>query len=143
MSEPEQIRTGGCRCGAVRYRASGKPKWVAHCHCSDCRKQTSAGYATWLGYVTEAVTWEKGPAKEYASSPQVRRSFCGNCGTPIAFVGEHRWPGEVHILAGTLDDLKSISPRAHTYMIDAVPWAHVNPADKRFWKTPAEGGPLP
>ena len=42
-----------------------------------------------------------------------------------------------------LDDLKSISPRAHTYMIDAVPWAHVNPADKRFWKTPAEGGPLP
>ena len=46
-------------------------------------------------------------------------------------------------LAGTLDDPKSIQPRAHTYLIDALPWAHIAPGDKRFWQTPKEGGPLP
>jgi len=136
-----ESRTGGCRCGAVRYRASGKPKWVAHCHCSDCRKQTGAGYATWLGYEAAAVKWEKGAPKQYASSPGVERGFCGTCGTPISFAGQ-RWAGEVHLLAGTLDDPKSIAPRAHTFLIDAVPWAHVAPGDKRFWQTPKEGGPM-
>ena len=141
MSEAEQIRAGGCRCGAVRYRATGKPRWVAHCHCSDCRKQTSAGYATWLGYEAGAVKWEKGAPKQYASSPGVERGFCATCGTPLSFTGQ-RWADEIHILAGTLDDPKSISPRAHTYMIDALPWIHVDPADKRFRQTPKEGGPL-
>lgn len=141
MSEADQVRTGGCRCGAARYRAAGKPKWVAHCHCKDCRKQTSAGYATWLGYETAAVTWEKGAPKQYASSPGVERGFCANCGTPLCFAGE-RWAGEIHILAGTLDDPASIAPRAHTFVIDAVPWAHIAPGDKRFWQTPKEGGPM-
>ena len=142
MSETEQVRTGGCRCGAVRYRAEGKPRWVAHCHCADCRKQTSAGYATWLGYEKSTVAWSKGAPKPFESSPGTHRGFCAHCGTPLFFTSP-RWADEIHILAGTLDDPQSIAPRAHTYLIDAVPWAHIAPGDKRFLKTPKEGGPLP
>jgi hypothetical protein len=142
MSEAEQIRAGGCRCGAVRYRARGKPKWQAHCHCKECRGQTGAAFASWLGYETGAVTWEKGRAKEFVPSPGVVRAFCGDCGTPLFFVGA-RWPGEIHVLAGTLDDPASVAPAAHTYLIDAVPWATVPQTAKRFWRTPKEGGPLP
>ncbi|MCW5773984.1 MAG: GFA family protein [Rhodospirillaceae bacterium] len=141
MAEAAQVRTGGCRCGAVRYRATGKPRWVAHCHCVDCRKQTSAGYATWLGYETSQVLWEKGAPKLYASSPGVARGFCGDCGTPLSYAGA-RWPDEIHLLAGTLDEPASIAPRAHVYVSDAVPWVHIPPGDKRFAKTSKEGGPL-
>ena len=80
MTDTDQTRTGGCRCGAVRYRAVGKPKWVAHCHCKDCRKQTSAGYATWLGYETTAVTWAKSSAIGLVIRPAPQ---------PIS----RRWPG--------------------------------------------------
>ena len=142
MSESGEIRTGGCRCGAVRYRAQGKPRWVAHCHCADCRKQTSAGYATWLGYEKSTVKWSKGAPKQYESSPGTERGFCAHCGTPLSFTSP-RWDDEIHILAGTLDDPKSIAPRAHTYVCDQVPWAHIAAGDKRFLKTPKEGGLLP
>ena len=142
MTDTDAKRTGGCRCGSIRYAALGKPKWVAHCHCTDCRKQTGAGYATWLCYETAAVRWERDARKQYASSPGTERGFCANCGTPVSFTSR-RWVGEVHILAGTLDDPTTIAPRAHTYVCDQVPWAHIAPGEKRFLKTPAEGGPLP
>ena len=46
---------GGCSCGAVRYRASGAPLWVAHCHCRDCQKNTGAPLATYAGFAREAA----------------------------------------------------------------------------------------
>jgi hypothetical protein len=32
--------TGGCRCGAVRYRLRGEPFKAGLCHCTDCRRET-------------------------------------------------------------------------------------------------------
>jgi len=41
-------RTGGCSCGAVRYRVGMPPLWVAHCHCSMCRRAQGAAFVTWI-----------------------------------------------------------------------------------------------
>src|SRR5206468_9902663 len=38
---PAEI-TGGCFCGAVRYRVSATTRDVSHCHCSICRRTTGA-----------------------------------------------------------------------------------------------------
>ena len=40
----------GCLCGHIRYRASGPPYAVNHCHCEQCRRYTGAIYATGLTY---------------------------------------------------------------------------------------------
>ena len=40
---------GGCLCGAVRYSIGLPPLWVAHCHCSMCRRAQGAGFVTWVG----------------------------------------------------------------------------------------------
>jgi hypothetical protein len=40
---------GGCFCGAIRYRVPLPPLWVAHCHCSMCRRAQGAAFVTWLG----------------------------------------------------------------------------------------------
>jgi len=141
-AQTEEKRTGGCRCGGVRYELRGKPLWVAHCHCRDCRRSTGAPFLTWSGWRPEAVSWTTIAPAPYRSSQGVTRSFCPACGTPIAFTGE-RWPNEIHVLVGTLDDPGSLEPRAHTYWSEKLPFIHIADKLKKFAKTPKEGGPLP
>jgi pimeloyl-ACP methyl ester carboxylesterase len=45
----EAVRTGGCRCGNVRFEVWGEPCIVGLCHCQDCRKKT--GKASWSGVI--------------------------------------------------------------------------------------------
>ena len=42
----ERVYKGGCLCEAVRWRATGEPLWVAHCHCHMCLKNLGAEYIT-------------------------------------------------------------------------------------------------
>ena len=62
---------GGCLCGAVTFVASGPPKWVAHCHCSMCRRAHGAAFVTWVGMPAERVSIADpaGHFMSYASSP--------------------------------------------------------------------------
>ena len=53
-------REGGCLCGAVRFTACGKPKFISNCHCHSCRKATGAAYSTWVGFAEENVKWTRG-----------------------------------------------------------------------------------
>ncbi len=110
---------GGCLCGAVRYRASGDPLWVAHCHCQSCRKSCGAAVLTFAGYATEKVEIVAGTATRFASSPGVARSFCPTCGTPLTYQAE-RFPGEVHITLGSLDEPGAFTPTAHVWTEDRV-----------------------
>ena len=34
------LHTGSCLCGSVRFRISGHLRGVVYCHCWQCRKQT-------------------------------------------------------------------------------------------------------
>jgi hypothetical protein len=145
MAEPaatSDVRTGGCRCGAVRFRVAGNPIWVAHCHCKDCRRSTGAPFVTWSGFAPAAFRWEGVAPQDYASSPGVVRSFCPRCGTPLAFSGA-RWPNEIHLLVGTFDDPASLEPRGHVYVQDQMPWIKLADGLKRFAKTGKDGPPLP
>ena len=136
-----EVHEGRCACGAVRYRATGKPKWVAHCHCRDCRKQTGAALATWAGFAAEGFAFTAGEPMGYPSSPGVVRRFCGSCGTPLTYESG-RWPGEVHLLVGTLDEPGSLTPTAHVYVAHQMPWLRLADGLPRFRTLPSEGGPL-
>ncbi|MFT7409338.1 MAG: hypothetical protein ACI9GJ_001314, partial [Parasphingorhabdus sp.] len=41
----EQVISGSCLCGAIRYSASASPLFQVHCHCQDCRKNTGSAFA--------------------------------------------------------------------------------------------------
>ncbi|MGE0736929.1 MAG: GFA family protein [Alphaproteobacteria bacterium] len=141
-NETQTVRTGGCRCGAARYRATGKPVWVAHCHCVDCRKSSGAAFVTWAGWKRDAFGWDKDTAQKYQSSPGVERRFCGTCGTPLTYYG-FRWADEMHVQVATLDDPESLPPRAHVNVAQQLSWIHLGDGLKRFAKTGADGAPLP
>jgi hypothetical protein len=64
----------------------------------------------------------KGRLAIFNSSPGVERSFCGRCGTSLTYVAEDRWPGEISVLAPTLDDPGIAAPTAHVYVEHQLAW---------------------
>lgn len=120
MSDEGAIR-GGCRCGAVRYRADGEPLWASHCHCADCRRSSGAPVSTFVGARAGAFRFVKGTPGAHESSPGVVRKFCRDCGTPLTYEAS-AYPGEVHVMAGSLDVPEKIAPRRHVFVRERLPW---------------------
>jgi len=94
--------SGHCLCGAVRFEVSGPPLWVAYCQCNDCRRNTGAAMATFVGVKAERLRWLGDAPAAFASSPCVRRTFCRTCGGALTYEGT-RFAGEVHINVGVMD----------------------------------------
>ncbi len=116
-------REGGCLCGGVRFRIGLPPLWVAHCHCSMCRRAQGAAFVTWAGFSEDAFSLTAGDdlISRYRSSAAAARSFCSRCGTPLFFQSD-RWPGEIHVTLATLDSAEGLEPQAHAYWASRAPW---------------------
>ncbi|MDH4106618.1 MAG: GFA family protein [Gammaproteobacteria bacterium] len=116
---------GSCLCGAIRYRFALPPIWVAHCHCTMCRRAQGAAFVTWVGTDGERfeLMGDPGRLRTYRSSPAATRSFCGRCGTPLFFEST-RWPGELHITLGSVDETTAarLQPQGHVHWATRVPW---------------------
>ena len=139
MAAKETSETRGrCQCGAIRYAFDGKPKWIMHCHCADCRRAVSSMLATYIGVRVDQFRYLEGEPAIYDSSPGVKRYFCPKCGTPMAYAGE-RWPGEVHLFHGTLEDPAQWPPTGHAYVTEQVPWFEVDDHLPRYEKTAGRG----
>ena len=118
--------TGGCLCGAVRFKVMPPTKWCAHCHCSLCRRAHGAAFVTWFGVdragfklVTgsEDLSW-------YESTPEARRGFCSRCGSTLFFESEG-WADEVHIALAHMDGPIDRSPKVHVFYDTHVNWIEV------------------
>jgi hypothetical protein len=132
MSTPGKAR-GSCLCGAVRFEVRFPSKWCAHCHCTMCRKEHGAGYVTWAGFPVEQFEVTDGEASLnwYQSSPQAQRGFCSRCGSSLLFRSE-RWPGEIHVAIGVLDDPIDRAPQAHVFHDTRVDWVVIDEALDTF-----------
>ncbi len=115
--------TGRCLCGAVTFRCTDAPLWQGHCHCESCRRATASPMTSFLGVRDGAWAWTGAPPATYASSPGVTRSFCGTCGTQMAFRAE-RFPHEIHFYAATLDRPEDYQPTTHYFSAEQLPWLH-------------------
>lgn len=117
---------GACLCGAVTVQARLPTLWVAHCHCSMCRRAHGAGFVTWAGFPAAACTIgdSDGELVWHLSSPGAERGFCGRCGSSLFFRSE-RWPGELHIALGVLDTPLDRDPQAHVFWSSHVAWSGV------------------
>ncbi len=114
---------GSCTCGAVRFEADAPPKFVAHCHCVNCRRAHGAGSVTWAGFPEGQfrLTAGEGELRRYRTETEATRSFCGTCGSPMFFASP-RWAGEVHVAVACLDDPIAPLPGGHAYADRAPAW---------------------
>jgi hypothetical protein len=116
--------TGGCLCGTIRYRLKDDPIWVAYCHCQSCRRATGAPVTAYAGFRTGQLSYLATAPAQFHSSPGVTRSFCDRCGTPLSFEGE-RWPDQVHIHVGTVDQPELLQPQSHVFFSEHVAWLEI------------------
>ena len=127
--------TGGCLCGAVRYKVIGEPVRVANCHCNDCRKVTSASFATNVFVKDEDLVIESGVRKSYQyksdSGNMMRKKFCPECGSQI-FSYWTGSPGVAGIKVGSIDDANDIRPQITVYAARALPFSHTDKSTEIF-----------
>ncbi|MFQ5622363.1 MAG: GFA family protein [Paracoccaceae bacterium] len=126
MNPAKETHDGGCLCGSVRYRLNGSPDWSAHCHCRSCQRAVGAAFTTWVGVKSGAFEVTEGQFAICETSPGVERGFCSACGTSLTYVSEEGWPGQISVLAPTLDDPAIAKPTAHVYVAHRQPWVKLD-----------------
>ena len=119
-----KVVTGGCKCGAVRYRGWRASVPSFRCHCRDCQQLTGAGHSEMMPL--EAETFEiDDTCKIYqmigGSGHPTYSGFCPNCGSQL-FRKSDRMSDWVYVHAGSLDDPSHYVPERSIYPESAQDW---------------------
>ena len=131
-SENDGGLTGGCTCGAVRYRLTSAPMFVHCCHCRWCQRETGAAFALNALIEADRVVIEQG-APEAVMTPSLsgrgqKIVRCPAC--RVALWSHYAGPDEAvcFVRAGTLDEPDRAPPDIHIFTISKQPWV-VLPGD--------------
>lgn len=108
--------TGGCQCGAVRFRAEslGRP---SICHCRMCQK----AFGSFFGPLVtgHGVIWTRGQPKLFRSSNLANRGFCADCGSPLTYQADGH---EIELAIGALDHPELAAPAIQVNPADRLPY---------------------
>ncbi|MBB3948012.1 hypothetical protein GGQ73_003986 [Rhizobium skierniewicense] len=112
--------SGGCQCGAVRYRIEGDIRYPHVCHCRMCQK-ASGNYFLPLGASSlDRFRLTRGKPNWFQSSDHVRRGFCGTCGTPLFYdIPDKNF---INVTLGSLDEPLDIIPEAQSNLSSKMHW---------------------
>jgi hypothetical protein len=115
--------TGGCGCGAVRYRAKGPIGFHILCQCRFCQRFSGSVHSALLA-VPKAGLVIEGPAKGYSYDNGLGgirlRVFCSICGSGIH--GGNPDEDFVTLIASSLDDPSLFAPTEVVNRDEAAPW---------------------
>ena len=114
---PIVSRSGGCQCGAVRFRVEGEPKRASLCHCRMCQKAFGNAFGPLV--TAYGLAWTRGAPKYFRSSNKVRRGFCADCGTPLCYEPDG-FTAEIAI--GALDDPSAVAPAIQVGIDARLSW---------------------
>ena len=116
----DQGLTGGCQCGAVRFRLTAPPDAASVCHCRMCQKAVGSPYGAYAPMARDALVFSRGAPKLFRSSDIAERGFCGDCGTPLTYrnVSSER----ISVTVCSLDDPNAVAPEFQLDAGSAVAW---------------------
>jgi hypothetical protein len=113
--------TGGCQCGAVRYRLDADPVGSNVCHCRMCQKAGGGPFMAFAGVRLPELVWTRGAPKVFASSDFAERGFCSDCGTPLTY--RARSHDRIAVTIGSLDQAGGAPPEKQFGSESKLPWA--------------------
>ena len=117
-----EIHYGGCLCGKVQLKTSGKPRRVGICHCLDCRKHHGALFYA-AAIFDEGVVTITGETSDHKG-----RNFCPVCGSSVfARTGD-----EIEVHLGALDEPGLFKPDYECWTVRREPWLPAFPVSGRF-----------
>ncbi|NIZ14343.1 GFA family protein [Phaeobacter sp. HF9A] len=119
------LTTGQCLCGTVRFQIDGAFESFFLCHCSRCRKDSGSAHSANLFSSTARLAWVSGEENVKAFHlPGTRhvKCFCTTCGSalPVAQAAD----GVLMVPAGALDSPINIRPNAHICCSSRADWDH-------------------
>jgi hypothetical protein len=120
--------TGGCACGALRYRAEGEPLMQGFCHCKSCQRTSGAGHVGWMCFPETAVTIEGercGYTRRGGSGRPASRFACPKCHSVVWGTADVM-PGRINLYAGSLDEPARFTPQIAIYVGERPPWDNVS-----------------
>jgi len=129
------VLSGSCYCEKIKFSTTLPTKFVAHCHCENCRRAHGAAFVTWAGFNINQFKIINGSdfLGRYKTETDATRSFCKICGTTLFYEGS-RWPNEIHIALANINDLVDKLPKSHAYLDRSPDWSpilHKFDSDKR------------
>ncbi len=130
---------GGCLCGEVRYEIAGPLFDADHCHCSMCRRQHGAAFATYAEFAPGDFRWISGESlvKTYDSSARNGWSFCSRCGSTLAGTINGKI---ISISLGTVAGDPGIRPTAHMFVGSMASWYEIHDDLPQFEERPLAQG---
>jgi hypothetical protein len=118
--------SGGCQCGAVRFRVTAMMDNAHICHCRMCQKAVGSPFAALAAAPRDALEWTRGHPARFASSDQVTRGFCRDCGTPLYY--DYIDGGQINLLIATFDDPDLFPPHQQFGIESRRAWFGALPA---------------
>ena len=128
---------GSCLCQATRYEINGPLLSLGHCHCKMCQRFHGTAYATY-GKIEKAnfsIIAGREKIRHIQSSEPVRRSFCGDCGTPLIYENDSL-PHNLWLAAGTFDEDPGCRPQYHIFVASKAEWLEINDGLPQFSQFP-------
>ena len=125
--------SGGCACGAVRYRIDGNLFDTGWCHCRLCQKSFGAPAIAFSSAKIEDFAIEAGAdrLRTWRSTSFGERQFCDTCGSLLTIRVDFQ-PETIDIAAATLDAPDMVAPAFHIFCKDSLSWASIDDGLPRF-----------
>lgn len=127
--------TGGCSCGAVRFRLTSRPMFVHCCHCTLCQRQTGSAFVLNALIETSRIELVSGQPVAISMPTESGRPHdiyrCPTC--QIAVWSDYgRRPGLRFVRVGALDKPHDLAPDVHIYTRSKVPWLRLPEGARAF-----------
>jgi len=126
-----RIIEGGCLCGAVRYRCTSEPLVRSLCHCRTCRRTAGAPSVAWVIFRSSDFAFSAGEPMHHRSSPQVQRTFCGQCGTPLTYQ-RNAESDTIDATTASLDYPDEFPPTREIWISHKLAWESLNPSMQAY-----------
>jgi len=118
-------RTGGCICGAVRYKLLDDPLFVHVCHCTECQRDSGGAFqvtalmlAKDFQLTGQECTYSYVTRKSGNNYKQYR---CEVCCCTLAGINTSQATVMV-VRPGTIDDTSDVRPGAHIWTREKQSW---------------------
>jgi hypothetical protein len=138
MNDPIE---GGCLCGAIRYRAMSKPIAATLCHCRSCRLAAGAPSVAWAVFRAADFAFIAGQPREFASSHDVVRTFCGTCGTTLTYRRMSK-VSTIDVTTATLDAANDFAPAKEIWVEEKISWEPLSGHIPRYYRSSVGAMPI-
>jgi hypothetical protein len=119
-----------CLCGDVSWDVDGPLRSLSHCHCSRCRKQHGAAFASYVMTPASGYRMHGEPhVSGFETSPGTVRRFCTRCGSPVPGPPQQ---GFAVVPAGNFAGDPGIRPQLHIFVASKAPWYEIPDSLPRF-----------